>query len=117
LGLNILLAISTFGVGAMLPIATVSVQNAVDMRDLGTATAAMQFFRQLGTAALVALFGVLALGGGRADLLDSPQDKAALIPAMIGAYRGVFFAIGLCLAFSCVFLAKMEERPLRGAPH
>ncbi|MFM9154496.1 MAG: MFS transporter [Methylocystis sp.] len=116
-GLNILFAISTFGVGAMLPIATVSVQNAVDMRDLGTATAAMQFFRQLGTAALVALFGVLALGGGRADLLDSPQDKAALIPAMIGSYRGVFFAIGLCLAFSCVFLAKMEERPLRGAPH
>jgi len=117
LGLNILLVISTFGVGAMLPIATVSVQNAVDLGDLGTATAAMQFFRQLGTAALVALFGALALGGGRADLLETAQDKAALIPAMIGAYRWVFLAIALCLAFSCFFLAKMEERPLRGAPH
>ncbi|MFM8860333.1 MAG: MDR family MFS transporter [Methylocystis sp.] len=116
LGLNILLVISTFGVGAMLPIATVSVQNAVDARDLGTATAAMQFFRQLGAAALVALFGVLALGGGRADLLASATDKAAVISAIIGAYRGVFLAIGICLAFSCFFLAKMEERPLRGGP-
>ena len=104
------------GVGAMLPIATVSVQNAVDVRDLGTATAAMQFFRQLGAAALVALFGVLALGGGRADLLVSAADKAAVISAIIGAYRGVFLAIGICLAFSCFFLAKMEERPLRGGP-
>lgn len=48
LGLNILLVISTFGVGAMLPIATVSVQNAVDLGDLGTATAAMQFFDNWG---------------------------------------------------------------------
>jgi len=39
LSLNALLTVTTFGIGAMLPIATVSVQNAVDPRDLGTAQA------------------------------------------------------------------------------
>lgn len=100
-----LLTVVTFGVGAMLPIATVSVQNAVDARDLGTATATMQFFRQLGAAAIVALFGALALGGGFEDA------------GLIARFRLVFYALAMCVALSLFFLACMEERPLRAERH
>lgn len=100
LTLNALLTLAMFGVGAMLPVATVSVQNAVAPRDLGTATATMQFFRQLGCALIVALFGAVATGG------DAPM--------LVEGYRSALLAAGLCLALSLVFLARMEEKPLRG---
>lgn len=113
LALNALLTIVTFGVGAMLPVATVSVQNAVDARDLGTATAAMQFFRQLGAAAIVALFAALALGGGRAELLEDLQPEVDG-GALAASFRLVFIALGVCVGLSFAFLARMEQRPLRG---
>ena len=113
LALNALLTIVTFGVGAMLPVATVSVQNAVDARDLGTATAAMQFFRQLGAAAIVALFAALALGGGRAELLEELKPEADG-GALAASFRLVFIALGVCVGLSFAFLARMEQRPLRG---
>ncbi|MEF3366870.1 MDR family MFS transporter [Methylocystis sp. 9N] len=112
LALNALLTVVTFGVGAMLPVATVSVQNAVDARDLGTATASMQFFRQLWASAMVALFAALALGGGRAELLADlkPGVDAASLAA---SFRYVFFALALCVGLAFFFMARMEERPLR----
>ena len=36
-----------FGVGTVYPVATVSIQNAVPMHQVGTATGAMNFFRAL----------------------------------------------------------------------
>ena len=110
--MNALLTAVTFGVGAMLPVATVSVQNAVDARDLGTATASMQFFRQLGAAMIVALFCAIALGGGRAELLSeaTPAEGAALA----GSFRLVFIALAICVGLSFAFMVRMEERPLRG---
>jgi EmrB/QacA subfamily drug resistance transporter len=112
--LNALLAIVTFGVGTMLPIATVSVQNAVDSRDLGTGTAATQFFRQLGAALIVALFGALALGGGRADYIAEAKLSPEEIARLIGSFKTVFAALAICMALSMAFMARMEERPLRG---
>ena len=113
-GLSVLLSITNFGVGAMLPVATVSVQNAVDPRDLGTATASTQFFRQLGAAALVAVFGALALAGGRGALLETGADAVGVVAAMNAGYRQVFVAVAVCMALACLFLAIMEELPLRG---
>lgn len=114
LALNVLLTLVTFGVGAMLPVATVSVQNAVLARDLGTATAAMQFFRQLGAAIIVALFGALALGGGRASLIEETKLAPEEIAALVASFRLVFAALAACMALSFAFMARMEERPLRG---
>ncbi|PPD46618.1 MAG: MFS transporter [Methylocystis sp.] len=112
--LNLLLTVVTLGVGTMLPIATVCVQNAVLARDLGTATATTQFFRQLGASVIVALFAALALGGGRAEYITesklSPDDLARLV----ASFRLVFAALAVCMALSFVFMARMEERPLRG---
>ena len=45
------------GLGLVMPVMTVAVQNAVDRRDLGAATASVGFFRSLGGSVGVALFG------------------------------------------------------------
>jgi len=111
--LNALLLVSTFGVGAMLPVATVSVQNAVLARDLGTATATTQFFRQLGSSVIVALFGALALGGGRAAYISEARLSAEEMVRFAGSFRLVFAALAVCLALSFLFMARLEEQPLR----
>ncbi len=112
--LNTLLTVVTFGVGTMLPVATVSVQNAVDSRDLGTATATTQFFRQLGAAVIVALFGALALGGGRAEYIAATKLSAEELARLAASFKLVFAALAVCMGFSFAFMARMEERPLRG---
>lgn len=114
MALNALLVFSTFGVGSMLPVATVSVQNAVLARDLGTATATTQFFRQLGSSVIVALFGALTLGGGRAAYIEEAHLSAEELTRLTGSFRLVFAALAVCLALSFLFMARLEERPLRG---
>ena len=47
------------GVGPSLPLYTLAIQNAVDMRQIGQATSASQFFRQIGGALGAALMGTL----------------------------------------------------------
>jgi EmrB/QacA subfamily drug resistance transporter len=113
LALNALLTLVTFGVGSMLPVATVSVQNAVLARDLGTATATTQFFRQLGASVIVALFGALALGGGRAAYISEAKLAPDELARLVGSFRLVFWALAVCMAISFAFMARMEERPLR----
>ncbi len=60
------------GIGMVMPVSIVSVQNAVDLRDLGTATGAVNFFRSLGGA-----FGVAMLGSVLLAQLDA---RVAAIP-------------------------------------
>src|SRR5207244_1576723 len=52
-----------FGVGTVFPVATVSIQNAVARHELGTATGAMNFFRALVSALVVAIMGAILLAG------------------------------------------------------
>jgi EmrB/QacA subfamily drug resistance transporter len=47
------------GIGATLPVLTVAVQNAVELRDLGAGTASVNFFRTLGSTIGVAVFGAV----------------------------------------------------------
>jgi predicted tellurium resistance membrane protein TerC len=84
-------------------VSTVSVQNAVAPRDLGAATAVMQFFRQLGSALMAALLGALVMGGG----------VIAEGAALVRDFQLVFLVVAACLALSFFFLMRMEERPLR----
>ena len=113
--MEVLLAGISIGIGTVLPITTVSIQNAVAMQDLGTATACMNFFRSLGGAILVAVFGAIVLGAGggmhAGELRGlSPQQAAALAET----FRLVFAAAALCLALSLAFVLRMRELPLRG---
>ena len=94
------------------------VQNAVAPQQLGIATASMNFFRSLGGALIVAIFGTLVLGG--AGEASAAHDIVALIrgadAGLLGeTFRLVFLAacFGLVLALGC--LSFVEERSLQDA--
>ena len=105
-----------FGVGAVFPVTTVSMQNAVSGRHMGIATGALNFFRSLGSALVVALLGAIVLGGIGASGGVSVEALArtASEPALAYAFRFVFLAAMLILCFGLAFLIGMEQKPLRG---
>jgi EmrB/QacA subfamily drug resistance transporter len=105
------------GVGAVFPTLTVSVQNAVDPRDLGIGTATLAFLRSLGGAIGVAALGAVVLAYGvvtDAGLAHGGAFDPALAQRAGEAFVGVFALQAAALAVSLVFLLMMEERPLKG---
>ena len=112
-----LLALISVGLGTMLPVATVSIQNAVLPHQLGTATGAANFFRQIGGALIVAVFGAIVLGGigsaGPGLSHESIRLDGVDRETMVRLFQYVFGAT--CLGFACAlgFLLRMEELPLR----
>jgi EmrB/QacA subfamily drug resistance transporter len=109
------------GMGSLFPVTTVSVQNAVLPYQLGTATGAMNFFRQLAGAVIVAGFGAIVLGGaGSAGLTlealaaQASHGAGAADVDLSQVFRWVFGAAAFCHAAGLALLAAMEERPLRG---
>ena len=113
--LDALLTTISVGIGTTLPISTVSLQNAVERRNLGSATAVMQFSRQIGCALIVALLGALVMGAGAAAL-EAEAASPQAIEALRGAFREVFAATTIFVGIALFFLARMEEKPLRNAP-
>jgi EmrB/QacA subfamily drug resistance transporter len=111
--LDALLAVVGLGVGAMLPVTTVSVQNAVPAHDLGTATAVMQFSRQLGGVLIVAIFGAIVIGGHGGEIAQQAPSPAT-IEALRETFRAAFALGTLFIALCLFFLARMEERNLHG---
>jgi MFS family permease len=116
--LEVALAFLSIGLGTILPLSTITIQNAVPPHQLGIATAAMNFFRSLGGALIVAVFGTIVLGaaagGGGADVESLLRGAD---PALLAAtFRHVFLAGCLCLGFAFLFLVLLEERPLGERP-
>lgn len=66
-----------FGGGLCGPVTMVAVQNAVDVRDLGTATASISFFRSMGGAVGVALLSAVLISQLNGQLTALP-DNAGL---------------------------------------
>src|SRR6185436_9747789 len=60
--LVILLTLTSVGLGTILPVTTVAIQNSVPPHRMGTATGVMNFFRSLGGALMVACFGAIIVG-------------------------------------------------------
>ena len=110
-GVGALLLITGCGLGTVLPITTVSVQNAVLPWQLGTVTGVINFVRALASALMVALYGAFLFGGAKGVTLET--IAAAASAALAGHFRWIFAAAALCLAVSWLFLLAMEERPLR----
>jgi EmrB/QacA subfamily drug resistance transporter len=109
-----------FGVGTVYPVATVSIQNAVPMHQVGTATGAMNFFRALASTLAVAVMGAILLAG-----LGATPERGAGVELMLenaGAlgldvawiFRWVFVAADAFLVLALLAIVLMEERPLRG---
>ena len=109
---SLVLAVVSIALGTLLPISTVSIQNAVALHQLGTATATANLCRQLGGAVMVAIFGTIVLGHHSGEIAGgaSPADRAALL----AGFHIVFglIAAGAILAF--IVMVVMEERPLGG---
>lgn len=87
--------------GQVMPVITVAVQNAVERRDLGAATASIGFFRSLGGAIGVAGFGALL----SARLQDSESIGGAFDLLFLAAAAVALAGAGVAL--------RLEERPLR----
>jgi EmrB/QacA subfamily drug resistance transporter len=112
-----LLFIAGCGLGTVLPITTVSVQNAVLPWQLGTVTGVINFVRALASALMVALYGAILFGGmsgARGVTLEALAGGNAA--AFTGHFRWIFAVAGVSLALSLLLLLMMEERPLRTAP-
>jgi len=116
------------GIGPSMPLYTLAIQNAVDVRKLGQATSASQFFRQIGGAVGAALMGaVMALGlartlGDGAAVAVGPEGAApgaavALSPAVRAAFAEALhpvFVIALVLAaLGWTVTLLLPELPLR----
>jgi len=103
------------GVGPMYPMSTIVMQNAVKPHQLGTATGTLNFFRTLGGAIIVAVFGAIVLGSGVDSAGIITLDRlAAAHGDLAPAFRWVFIAAVICLAIAFSSLLAVEERPLHG---
>jgi EmrB/QacA subfamily drug resistance transporter len=112
----VLLFVAGNGLGTVLPITTVSVQNAVLPGQLGTVTRVINFVRALASALMVALYGAILFGGMGAThgvTLESFAGQNA--SAFTAHFRWIFAASALSLVLSFLLLLFMEERPLRTA--
>ena len=129
------------GIGLTMQVLVIAAQNAVDYRDLGVATSTVAFFRSLGGALGVALFGAILAnrltanlaanvhaGGAGLDLAtirQSPDRIAALPPAVhtavVSAFADALHVVYLSVipfAIAAALLAwLLEERPLRETAH
>ena len=107
----------SLGLGTILPLSTITIQNTVPLHQLGTATASMNFFRSLGGALIVAAFGTIVLSGmaggqgGQHDMESLIRGADAEHLAQI--FRYVFAAADVGLLLAWFFLALLEQRPLR----
>jgi EmrB/QacA subfamily drug resistance transporter len=110
--LVILLLVAGLGIGSLLPISTVSVQNAVMPWQMGTVTGLMNFMRSLTSALLVALYGAFLFGGAgpKGVTLETLAGQGAVLN---GHFQLVFAAAMACLACAWLLFFMMEERPLR----
>jgi EmrB/QacA subfamily drug resistance transporter len=111
-----LLSVVGCGIGAGFPISTVCMQNAVARSQMGVATGSANFFRSLLSSLVVAVLGAIVLGGlgGVSGMSVEMLARSASAGDLAHAFRFVFLAGALVLAFAVAFTVAMEEKPLRG---
>jgi EmrB/QacA subfamily drug resistance transporter len=115
------------GFGLVSQILMVAIQNGVDRRDLGIATASANLFRALGGSVGVALFGAIfaARLGGQIDVQRvqaSPESLKALpaaahtnvVDAVAQALQTVFLVAAPIATLGLLVVLFLREVPLRG---
>jgi MFS family permease len=112
------MAIAGIGLGLMMQVFVVAVQNVVPFRAIGSATAMTQFSRSVGSTLGVALMGVIINQGLPAgtDVDDAavrqlpPNLREALAEAMQPAFLA---AVGVCAITLVIVFLGLREVPLR----
>jgi EmrB/QacA subfamily drug resistance transporter len=94
------------GFGMVSQVLTVAIQNDVERRDLGIATASANLFRSLGGSVGVALFGAL---------FAAHLDGALSPTAVADALHSVFLAAAPVAALGALVVLTLKEAPLRHA--
>jgi EmrB/QacA subfamily drug resistance transporter len=116
---EVLLAVISVGLGTLLPVTLVTTQNAVPPHEMGTATGTANFFRSLGGAFIVAVFGAIVLGGtgmgGAVSFETLAASAAGSGVDLADVFAWVFIATMAGFGLALAFLFRMEERPLRGS--
>jgi EmrB/QacA subfamily drug resistance transporter len=112
-------AVFGLGFGMVSQILMVAIQNAVDRRDLGIATASANLFRALGGSVGVAVFGAVLAGRLGADSAAAtslpPTVSQGLAESIAHALQGVFLVAAPIAALGLLVVLFLEEVPLRGA--
>ncbi|MFE0014506.1 MDR family MFS transporter [Mesorhizobium sp. NPDC059054] len=101
-----------YGAGTTFPVATISVQNAVEHNYLGVATGVLTFMRSLGGALGVALLGAVGVAYGLPLMGEGIQTQAQL--SSVIPFAAIFFVSAALLVATLAALAMMPEKPLRG---
>jgi EmrB/QacA subfamily drug resistance transporter len=122
------------GLGMVMQVLVLAVQNAVDYRDLGVATSGATLFRSIGGSVGVAAFGALfaaKLTSGLAALMPAgahlpasgapaaiaalpPALKADYLAAFTAALHPVFVSAAAIAAIAFALTWLLEDLPLRG---
>jgi len=137
--LGIWMALLGLGLGQVMPVMTLAVQNAVERRDLGTATSSVVFFRTIGSTLGAAIFGTIlsnrlvshlsqslpssvaahagkGLQSSAASLQTlQPTVRHTVLVAFTQSFRDVFvIAIPFVIA-AFITALFLKESPLRGS--
>jgi len=127
------LTIAGVGMGLSVQTYVVATQNAVAVPQLGTATAALQFFRTTGGSLAVAGLGALLSNRLASELSDrlgaaaqrvdtdrllqggrvAPELSQRTHDALASALQSVFLVTAIVAVAGVVFALALEERPLR----
>jgi EmrB/QacA subfamily drug resistance transporter len=114
---QVVLAVIGLGFGPVAPVSTVSVQNAIELHQMGVVTGTMSFVRSIIATALVAIFGVIILGGASRGVDAAAVEGASHMVfgdtvAAAGQFRILFLATAATFSIVFLSLVLLEERPL-----
>ena len=112
------LAVFGLGFGMVTQVLIVAVQNGVDRRELGIATATTGFFRALGGAVGAAILGAVfaAHAGATASHAGGTGLDSVLRSDVIDGVQAVFAVAAPLAALGLLVVLLLEEVPLRQAP-
>ena len=138
--IGVAMALMGVGMGAMMQNLVLAVQNSVDVRDIGAASASIAFFRTLGGAMGVSVLGAILANGvrdniaeglralgpkavaaakssggtGTLDIKAMPEPIATVVRAAYGDATGHIFLVGAIFALVALLAAVfIKEVPLR----
>ncbi len=137
---SVYMAVVGLGIGLVMQVLVLATQNAVEAKDLGVATSASSFFRSMGGAFGVAIFGsifnnrldhYLADAGSQLSGVDPavlhsgpdalralPADtQAVVVDAFSRALHVTFLAVIPVAAIGFVVVLFLKELPLRESAH
>ena len=127
------MALLGIGLGMVMPVLTLAVQNTVDFRHMGVATSGATLFRSIGSSIGVAAFGALFSHGLQARMLQALPAGTELPPALgpgavhqlpdavrdaylhafAGSLHVVYLAAAAVVAIAFVLAWFVEDAPLR----